>query len=417
MSRRSSARRSPATDSSVTQLVSLGTTRSSQQDSIQQEESAPLCRFFVLHKGNCRYGSECAYSHQLPEGLSFEQAKGLVPCPFYARGDCRYGEYCQLQHETLVEEPSSLKPSGGASSSGVREEAVSSAMASLPSTPALYCQDVAGEPTCPSTAKDEFEEEEEEEVITCGICLEDDPQRRRYGLLSCCNHAFCFDCLMEWRKEGTAEASDRRSCPTCRKHSDYVIPSTHFPRSEAAKQAIVQTYKQKKARIPCRRFEMTKKLGSCPFGSDCFYAHIDADGRNLKAQDQSREEITAERQRRRVERSRRHWERLEGDEADLEIDTADALISFLHLLDVYGYPGIREHYFSDDEDHDDDDEEYLDEEGYSHNDEVAASTDDYARHVRRAFLEHQDINFAVLAHLLDSSQEDFGDDPNMPYVD
>lgn len=312
-------------------------TPSDSSSRVSTELDRPLCRFYVLHKGRCRHGRDCAYSHILPEGVSWEEAKKLVPCPFFVQGTCRYGEHCQLRHD-----PQDLVT-----------HSPSCAVASL-------------EGTCTTTMDADLQEDnkkEENAAVVCGICLEekprDDPLRRqtnrRFGLLSCCNHAFCYDCLMEWRKEGSQDASDRKSCPTCRKHSDYVVPSPVFPSCDEQKHHIVQRYKDKLAVIPCRRFQVSQRLGSCPFGSDCFYAHIDELGRDVKAMDASMEELARQRERIQDERRRRrqhdaHIAFLGVTESNL--DDVDVLLSFFRLLHVYGYRGTSEFYWSDEEDED-----------------------------------------------------------------
>lgn len=327
-------------DDNMANLTSLGRTRNRDDDDNDDAPVEPLCRFYVLHKGNCHFGSECTYSHDLPDGMKWEEAKMLVPCPFYARGDCRYGEYCQLRHD-----PNDLiaMPCANASELPARASDNSKELA-------ITCDD---------------EVEETEEALTCGICLEDLPnggddyrrKRRKFGLLSCCDHSFCIDCLMEWRQEGSQDASDRRCCPTCRKHSDYVVPSRLFPSSPNHKARIVQDYKDKLSVIPCRRFQQTQELGSCRFGSDCFYAHIDENGEDMKALDKSMEELARERQRFQEERRRREQQDFRTSllgATESTMEDIDLLLSFLRLLDLYGYQGVREIYWSDDEDEADD---------------------------------------------------------------
>ena len=245
--------------------------------------------------------------------------------------------------------------------------------------------------------KDEDEQEEEhgeteEGFTTCGICLDDCPHRQ-FGLLSCCNHAFCYDCLMEWRKEGASEVRDRRSCPTCRKHSDYVIPSPVFPTNEVTKAAIVQDYKDRKAHIPCRRFEKTGKFGSCPFGSDCFYAHVDRTGRDVKSQDKSMTTIRAERELRRQRQQEQHRRHRWGDDSS-EDDHPEFLLDFLRFLDLHGYPHVRDQFMSSDDDDDEDEDDYDDDdyEGQREDDDEddddpygdahSMNSSDFARHVR-----------------------------------
>ncbi len=107
------------------------------------ELDRPLCRFYVLHKGNCRHGKDCAYSHNLPEGVSWEQAKQLVPCPFFGQGNCRYGEHCQLRHDPQDLVMNAMNHGGGPSC----------AVASVPTT------DSRGD------------KRKDDDIVVCGICL------------------------------------------------------------------------------------------------------------------------------------------------------------------------------------------------------------------------------------------------------
>jgi hypothetical protein len=376
-----------ASTTSTTRLTSLGTTKTKHTSSLREDQFClpvnnnhqpqvaqrpPLCRFFVLHKGNCRYGDDCAYSHELPDGASWESAaKTLVPCPFFARGECRYGAYCQLRHDEEEPPPQAVKEQPQQQQSS--------------STAITYHSPTA--------------DKVEPDIITCGICLEDHLQgggdgettpyspnyneiknkskehktnsnKNKFGLLSCCNHAFCFDCLMEWRKEGSQDATDRRSCPTCRKHSDYVVPSRIFPDSAPQKESIVQDYKDKLAVIPCRRFQQQRSntsnrsttrgrgTSSCPFGSDCFYAHLNENGDDVKALGRSMEEIRRDRERAQEERRQRRQREFRTSLlglAESTVEDIDIMLSFLRLLDLYGYQSVQEVYWSDEDDEDDDD--------------------------------------------------------------
>ncbi|ARF02749.1 SWPV1-173 [Shearwaterpox virus] len=59
----------------------------------------------------------------------------------------------------------------------------------------------------------------------CGICLEHINEKpindRVYGILSHCNHMFCFQCIKTWMKTINA----RGRCPECRQESDSITPS------------------------------------------------------------------------------------------------------------------------------------------------------------------------------------------------
>jgi len=242
--------------------------------STSSSDNRPLCRFFVLGS-NCRYGDRCSFSHVLPEG-GVDEARKQIPCPFFAQGTCRYGDFCQLRHDKC---------------------------------------EIISSPNDSNT--------QEEDALTCGICLEcinkGVQNNKKFGLLSCCDHVFCFTCLMEWRKEGSKEAEDRRCCPTCRKHSNYVVPSNEFAIGEE-KQKIAAMYKAKLAIIPCKKFDGI--LGSCPFGKDCFYMHVDEDGRDIKFQDKSMKELHEEQ----ISRRNSHHENYYSD------DVIDSLFLMLDLI-------------------------------------------------------------------------------------
>lgn len=249
-----------------------------------------LCRFFVSD-GYCRFGNGCRYSHDLG-GKSREEALKTIPCPFFLKGVCRHGGKCRFLHGNMVP----VKRSSNVDNNG-----------------RLESEDSVTDPPNP-----------EPEEATCGICLDDvrSQQGRQFGLLSCCNHVFCYSCVMSWRTEGSKEAQNRRVCPTCRKQSDYVVPSPRLASSQDEKDQIVSDYKGRLAAIPCKRFN--GELGSCYFGKDCFYAHLDSDGIDVKSQDDSMQELYERR------RSKRH-RRYRGRVVDPAEELADMLL-LLHLL-------------------------------------------------------------------------------------
>lgn len=187
--------------------------------------------------------------------MTRQQGLKTIPCQFFLRGTCRFGQECELKHDVIVSSPP-------------------------------YASDNSGGAATHS-----------KEANECGICFD---ECVKYGVLSGCNHIFCFSCIMEWRVEGSDEVNSRRVCPTCRKESDYVVQSRILPKSDEEKQELLRSYKDRLARIPCRKWE--GELGSCPFGSDCFYAHLDHDGKDIKASDQTMHQLYEERQRHRDNR-------------------------------------------------------------------------------------------------------------------
>lgn len=123
---------------------------------------------------------------------------------------------------------------------------------------------------------------------------------------------------MTWRADGSSEAEDRRVCPTCRTRSNYVIPSWEYCVGEA-KEQVMDKYKAKLATIPCKKFN--GNYGSCPFGRECFYAHL-VDDEDVKRFDKTIEEIQRNRE------AKRRQARYEHD--------LDIMYNFLMLLELMG---------------------------------------------------------------------------------
>lgn len=74
-----------------------------------------------------------------------------------------------------------------------------------------------------------------------------------------------------------------KTCPVCRKHSDYVIPSPKFhAHNTPSKQSELNKYLASTAKIPCRHFTRSSPSNRfCPFGNDCHYSH-DVHGRQYQ---------------------------------------------------------------------------------------------------------------------------------------
>ena len=230
----------------------------------------------------------------------------MIPCPHFSRGDCLYGDDCELLHQQQNSRDRIFK-------------------------------------------SEKTDEKEELVDTTCGICLENvhNTQHKQFGLLSGCNHIFCHTCLMQWRRRSEVSSSLRRVCPTCREPSNYVIPSNIFPTNPSQKVSIVQNYKQKCSTIPCRKF-VDGKLGSCPFGRDCFFAHQDENGVDVKDRDRTMQELFEERER--------HRSRRNDVDSDFHLDMiAEMLIMRAMQLQLIG--GERQRPRGQAVDDDDDDDE------------------------------------------------------------
>ena len=115
------------------------------------------------------------------------------------------------------------------------------------------------------------------EAMECGICLDVVLSKgNQFGVLSGCAHTFCLACIREWRSVEELHKAVKRSCPLCRCESHHVIPSSYIPADDEEKQQLVEGYKRRLARIPCKHFR--EGAGECPFGTSCFYEHRHRDG-------------------------------------------------------------------------------------------------------------------------------------------
>ncbi len=111
-----------------------------------------------------------------------------VVCEFYKQGRCKYGDNCKYMH------PKSLQAS-----------------------PKEFID---------QQGNTQYEGDEE-----CVICLEKVlGNGRRFGILEGCCHAFCLECIRDWRAtyDKKVKKQHYRTCPICRTNSYLVIPSTRM---------------------------------------------------------------------------------------------------------------------------------------------------------------------------------------------
>ena len=64
--------------------------------------------------------------------------------------------------------------------------------------------------------------------------------------------------------------------PPCR----FIIPEVEREEITYEKEKIIRQYKNERSLIPCKHFN--GQLGSCPFGRDCFYLHLNYDGEDVE---------------------------------------------------------------------------------------------------------------------------------------
>nr|XP_039273223.1 E3 ubiquitin-protein ligase makorin-1-like [Styela clava] len=131
------------------------------------------------------------------------------------------------------------------------------------------------------TNKDSQDKCCKDDEIVCGICMEvvcekEDLSKRRFGLLDNCVHAFCFECIIQWRCTRSLESSVVKLCPTCRAASSFVTPSEEWVTDPEEKKALMIKHKKEMSLTPCRRFQQGK--GTCRYGTRCYYLHAYPDG-------------------------------------------------------------------------------------------------------------------------------------------
>ncbi|CAM4884408.1 unnamed protein product [Rotaria socialis] len=117
----------------------------------------------------------------------------------------------------------------------------------------------------------------------CGVCLEtvwDRDGDKRFGILENCDHIFCLECIRTWRSSSNYEHKIVKACPECRIKSDFVTPTKYWPENDQAKRALIQVYKENLQKIHCKFFK--RGDGLCPFGSKCFYRHVDKHGQHVQ---------------------------------------------------------------------------------------------------------------------------------------
>jgi hypothetical protein len=215
---------------------------------MESQEEPRICRFFGSRNG-CRHGISCRYLHTSDFGLPPPPPPPPPPrqmnenniCRFFQNGYCRNGSLCRFLHlnsENLIDRRGLGQIHELASSQKDLEES-------------NYTQ---------QRVKENLSQEE-----VCGICLESDI--KTYGLLMGCDHLFCIVCISAWRSEANPRGSSqselkaKRGCPTCRQHSDFVIPSSQFVTGSIKAQLIQERLEIKKT-IPCRDWNRDKRCRS-----------------------------------------------------------------------------------------------------------------------------------------------------------
>ena len=259
------------------------------------------CRYYAL--GHCSNGSKCPYLHV------DDQSQRI--CQFYLQGNCRFGAKCQLLHSKPKKLPSSKAKSSivvsvpTAAFSQIKignkwvgkEEETLCKFSKEECKFGNMCKLIHGVqcPSCflyvlhPSKPSEEhlqehiqdcrkkIEAEKRSANMECAVCLEliRKDGKGSFGLLTC-QHCVCYTCITQWRENDTHTMANSKLCPICRSITRFIVPSTIWPFNDDEKEEITKEYKQKLAKIDCRVYNYGQ--GSCPFGTSCFYKHIDEYG-------------------------------------------------------------------------------------------------------------------------------------------
>ena len=97
-----------------------------------------------------------------------------------------------------------------------------------------------------------------------------------------------FKCIRKWRKhtDDQIQAKTVRTCPECRVHSDYVIPSKTWIDDKAQKERLVNLFRENTKKVFWTNLSSFKSIfpikiqckyvkggnmDKCPFGNKCFY--------------------------------------------------------------------------------------------------------------------------------------------------
>ncbi|KAM8755681.1 makorin, ring finger protein, 4 [Acanthopagrus schlegelii] len=270
--------------------------------------SAQICRYF--QKDGCWYGERCRYLHVLqPEaGAAAAGRRSSVPTVSsssvaYALPNRRRGsEPALLQAELMsrrsefVVNVSHHQHSVGHHAADIAEEQSQDTDSHVPpswestgSSEVAQSRDGRNEQQTSSNEMtnggaaaasntqgkvDDMEAFLQSKNVTCGICMDKvyekaDPRRRVFGILPSCNHSFCLECIMTWRKTKDLGLDAVKSCPQCRVRSAFYVPNKYWVEGQA-KESIIAAFKEKFSKKSCSYYA---RYRCCPFKSECLYRH------------------------------------------------------------------------------------------------------------------------------------------------
>uniref|UniRef100_A0A7S2J564 RING-type E3 ubiquitin transferase n=1 Tax=Alexandrium andersonii TaxID=327968 RepID=A0A7S2J564_9DINO len=207
-------------------------------------------------------------------------------CKFFLQGSCNFGDSCRNLHVVDVAQldgdpAHSSQPTPGCGSSAALHAFEDEGQDALD----LGVGPPPFPPPPPSASGSSHSPQDRwsrraraGEDAECGICFESIRTKgERFGMLENCACAFCLSCIRSWRKQ--KEQQDKvnlRMCPLCRNESFFVVPCESLIMDPAEKTRAIEKYKHQMSLVPCQAFDYGR--GKCPFGSSCFYAHLNPDG-------------------------------------------------------------------------------------------------------------------------------------------
>jgi E3 ubiquitin-protein ligase makorin len=186
-------------------------------------------------------------------------------CRFFARGACRNGNGCRFAHITSSSGSVASTGSDEAQMAEIEAALAGSSIAEIEAT-LVRAKEEEGE------AALDLAEARQSWTAACSICMElPARQRKRFGCLNACNHAFCLSCIRSWRDSRAQSRNAVLVCPVCRVLSTFVVPSLRHVTHPVRKARLIDAYRRNLKQIDCVHY--AGGSGVCPFGSACHYAH------------------------------------------------------------------------------------------------------------------------------------------------
>ncbi|XP_008316410.1 makorin, ring finger protein, 4 [Cynoglossus semilaevis] len=119
--------------------------------------------------------------------------------------------------------------------------------------------------------------------VTCGICMDKvyekmNPGDKVFGILPNCNHSFCLQCIMTWRKTKEFGPDVVKSCPQCRVRSPFYVPHRQWVEGQE-KESLIAAFKEKCSKKNCGYYA---RYRCCPFKTECLYRHNPSHHRSFR---------------------------------------------------------------------------------------------------------------------------------------